>query len=377
MKKIYGIVSLLLLPCFLIAQAYNFYAGNIHAHTGFSDGNKDQATTGKKEPSDAYAFAKGSKSFNFLGISEHNHFTSTRNPGMRLANYKKGLDQAKKANKDNQFVCLYGMEFGVISNGGHVLIYGVDGLIGWEKDNFDIECPKSDYKTLWTILADYPKAFATLAHPENTDFQNLLNGPYNKDADKALCGVCIMSGPAFAENTDYSSKPAKSTVDYFRKMLAIGYHVGPTIDHDNHYLTFGRMASSRTIVLAKSLSRDNIMDAYREMRFYASTDFNIQVNFTVNGFPMGMRINTKTSADIKVSITDPDAGDKIAAIQLMYGEPGSKQVSTVLKKVTNSNSLTFKHDLPKGKEYYYYLEITQQDGDKVYTSPVWVHRVGN
>jgi trimeric autotransporter adhesin len=98
-----------------------------------------------------------------------------------------------------------------------------------EKDNFDIECPKSDYKTLWTILADYPKAFATLAHPENTDFQNLLNGPYNKDADKALCGVCIMSGPAFAEDTDYSSKPAKSTVDYFRKMLAIGYHVGPLL----------------------------------------------------------------------------------------------------------------------------------------------------
>jgi trimeric autotransporter adhesin len=119
------------------------------------------------------------------------------------------------------------------------------------------------------------------------------------------------------------------------------------------------------------------MDAYREMRFYASTDMDIQVNFTVNGFPMGQRINTKTSADIKVSITDPEAGDKIATIQLMYGEPGSKQVSTVLKKVTNSNSLTLKHDLPKGKEYYYYLEITQQDGDKVYTSPVWVHRVGN
>jgi len=368
----------LLLLCFLLlchtsprGQTFQYYFGNLHAHTAYSDGNKDKAATGVKTPAGSYAFAKHSDHLNFLGISEHNHGQA----GMKLLSYNKGLQEAGLANKNGSFVCMYGMEYGVISNGGHVLIYGVDQLIGWEANNFDVECAKSDYTALWDLLADYPDAFVTLAHPENTDFHDLLNGPYNQTADKVICGVAIMTGPAFAKNTDYKSKPAKKFTGYFQGLLAAGYHVGPTVDHDNHYLTFGRMASSRTVVLAGKLDHDSIMGAYRNMRFYASTDWNAQVQFTVNGFPMGSRINTKTKATIKVEVTDPDAGDNIQLIQLMYGQPGSKQLSTPLSAVSNTNTLNFSHNAAKGKLYYYYLEITQNDGDKIYTSPVWVHRL--
>ncbi len=355
----------------LHAQEYNYYAGNIHAHSGFSDGNKDAATTGVKTPTGSYAFAKRSEHFDFLGISEHNHSQAK----MRLPNYSKGLKQADNSNSDGKFICMYGMEYGVISKGGHVLIYGVEDLIGWENGNYNVECPKSDYNALWDILIEYDGAFATLAHPKSTDFQDLLKNPYNKNADKVICGVAIMTGPAFAENIDYTGKSSSKFVDYFRQLLAQGYHVGPTVDHDNHNLTFGRMASSRTMVLAKKLNRDSIMDAYREMRFYATTDWNMQVKFSINGFAMGQRINTKTNASIKVDVKDLDAADKIATIKLMYGEPGSKRMSTILNTVSNSSTLNFNHPLPKGKVYYYYLEIIQADGDKAYTSPIWVHRL--
>jgi hypothetical protein len=127
-------------------------------------------------------------------------------------------------------------------------------------------------------------------------------------------------------------------------------------------------------VLATKLDRDLIMDAYREMRFYASTDWNVEVSFTVNGYPMGKRINTKTAANLQVVVEDKDGGDDVALIKLMHGKPGSKKLSTELARST-SHTLAYKHNLPKSSVYYYYLEITQADGDKVYTSPVWVHRL--
>src|SRR6266700_3940055 len=100
------------------AQDYNYYFGNIHAHTAFSDGNKDKKA---KTPTECFAFAKKSQHFDFLGISEHNHSQA----GMQLSSYQKGIDQAAQANENGKFVCLYGMEFGVINNGGHVIVYGV------------------------------------------------------------------------------------------------------------------------------------------------------------------------------------------------------------------------------------------------------------
>jgi len=355
------------------AQDYNYYYGNIHAHTAFSDGNKDKASTGVKTPAGSYAFAKKSQHFNFLGISEHNHSQA----GMQLASYAKGIQQASAENKNGSFVCMYGMEFGVIQNGGHLLVYGVPQLIGWEQNNFDIECDKFDYSSLWSIIANHPHGFSTLAHPEKTDFNNLLTKPYNKTADKAICGVTISTGPAFAEDTSYNSEPAKKFIDYYRGLLAVGYHVGPTIDHDNHFLTFGRMASSRTVVLARELNRDSIIDAYREMRFYASADWNVKVKFSINGFPMGKRINTRKAASIKVEVTDPDTGDDVKSIKIFFGSPGSKILSTVLPggSKTNANQLDVSHDAKKGETFYYYAEIIQSDGDKIFTSPIWVRKL--
>jgi hypothetical protein len=66
----------------------------------------------------------------YLGISEHNHYSSTNNPGMHVADFSKGLYQADTANADGSFVCMFGFEWGVISNGGHVVTYGMPSLVG-------------------------------------------------------------------------------------------------------------------------------------------------------------------------------------------------------------------------------------------------------
>ncbi len=375
------IVSLLLLTAMQSYGQYNFYFGNIHSHTEYSDGSKDSATTGYSTPGDAFFFAKSSYHMDFLGVSEHNHFTATHNPGMRRASYPKGLYQADTSNVDGTFVSMYGFEWGTISQGGHVVTYGVPGLVGWEVitnppgPNYDIFCDKGDFANFWPIINSYPNAFCTLAHPESGDYGNILGtAPYNSAADNAIVGLSVRSGSAFSTTTDYSDPPPSSYESYYNRALARGYHLGPTMDHDNHYTTFGRTGQTRTVLLATTLKRDSIIAAYKAGRFYASEDWNAQVTFTVNGAWMGSSINTDLNSSISVSVVDPDAGDNVNTIQIYYGVPGSIINPTVLTSTSGSNSYNYVHTTALNNQFYYYAKITQADGNIIWTSPVWINR---
>jgi hypothetical protein len=373
MKKSFYVFSILLIsiaitPNSVSGQSFNYYFGNLHAHTAYSDGNKDSVASRSKTPADCYKYAKQAQHFDFLGISEHNHSQAK----MHLANYAKGLQQAKDANTDNRFVALYGMEFGVIKNGGHVLVYGLDKLVGWEPNNYDTFCDKFDYATLWKIIRSTPNAFATLAHPDDSDYSQLANNRYQRSTEKAIAGVALITGPAFSTTTNYSDKPRSELNAYYKKLLALGYMVGPTIDHDNHNTTFGRTTPGRTVILAQALDKDSIIYAYRARRFYASQDWNTKVNFTINGAPMGNFLKRTDKAIISASITDEDNIDKTKTIKIFYGVPGSRQIASELQTISNKESLELTEQIEKGKTYYYYLEITQKDGDKIYTAPIWV-----
>lgn len=369
----------LLFPFAGYAQ-YNFYYGNIHSHTDYSDGNKDSATSGVSIPFESYNYAKNSYHIDFWGISEHNHFNANNNPGMLLSHYAEGLYQADIANDDGHFVCLYGMEFGTISQGGHIVTYGVPGLVGWEdiggSPNYDIYCALNDFGSYWDIVKSYPKAFSTLAHPETGDYNSLLDGAaFSAAADSTIVGTAIRSGSAFSTTDDYSDAPATEYESKYKKCLSRGYHVGPTIDHDNHYTTFGRTLPGRTVVLATKLYRDSIIAAYQQRRFYASDDWNTEVMYTLNGNPMGSINTINTDPSINISVSDVDAADNVSMIELFYGVPGSGIYATVLVAASNNNTLSYTHQTVAGEQFYYYARITQTDGDIIWTAPIWIKRV--
>src|SRR5688572_12070261 len=89
------------------AQNLNYYFGNLHSHTGFSDGNKDSLNSGVSKPDGSYAYAKLSEDFDFLGISEHNHYSTAHNPGFKKPLYQQGLTMANAANEDGKFLALF------------------------------------------------------------------------------------------------------------------------------------------------------------------------------------------------------------------------------------------------------------------------------
>lgn len=350
------------------AQTLNFYYGNIHSHTAYSDGNKEGSAS-YDCPTESYNYAKKSLHFDFLGISEHNHAGA----GMSLARYADGLAEANLLNQDGVFVTLYGMEWGTISQGGHVIIYGYNKLIGWEAGNYDIFNEVTDYNGLFQKVARNSTAFAYLAHADPADYDSLLIKPFKATNDSAIIGMAIRSGPAFSTDTTYNNPSTSSYEARYKEALRQGYHVGAGLDHDNHYTTFGRTAQSRLVVLAPSLTNTEIRNAFKNRRMYASDDWNIKVNFTINSQPLGTIFTDSNSPNINVSVSDDD-GESVSSIKIYYGIPGSGSLVTLLTSNTSTSSLSYTHNIGDGATYYYYAVIAQPDGNKVFTSPIWYTR---
>jgi hypothetical protein len=268
------------------ATSYRYYRGNLHAHSAYSDGNKDAATSGASTPADDYATARTALQFDFLGISDHNHSQA----GMQLADYARGLQQATQATIDGTFVALYGMEWGTIGGGGHVIIYGYDQLIGWEAGNYDVYNAQSDYTGLFAKIAARAGAVCYLAHPQGADYNSLFTSALNTTTAQGLVGVAVRSGPAMSTVTDYSDPSASSYETRYKDALRQGYHVGAVLDHDSHYTNFGKSNPARLVMLAPSLTRANLLDAMQQRRFYAADDWNVEVDFTAGTAAMGSQV---------------------------------------------------------------------------------------
>jgi Secretion system C-terminal sorting domain len=353
-------------------QNYLHLKGNFHAHTAYSDGNKDASTSSVSTPGQSYAYARSSMNFDFLGISEHNHATA----GMNKPDYALGVQQAA-AESTLTFSSIYGIEYGVINNGGHMLVYGINELIGWEPGNYDIFNSKFDYANLYTIINNRPGSWASLAHPSSGDYTGLFSSqPYSSTADDAIAGCAVRSGSAFSTTENYMDAPATDYETEYNQVLAKGYHVAPFIDHDNHNTTFGRTVKGRTVVLAQSNTPANILAGVKARRVYATDDWNEKIDFTLNGLIMGSVGFVSGNPSITINITDAD-NEVPSKIELFYGVPESNVNATLLTSSTNSNILNYTHVSALNTTFYYYVKVTQPDGDLLWTAPIWATKTSN
>ncbi|CAN5800888.1 hypothetical protein BH11BAC4_BH11BAC4_13410 [soil metagenome] len=363
------------------------YFGNFHAHSDYSDGNKDNPGF---TPADNYNYAMLSQCMDYLGISEHNHYSSAGNPGNHLATYHAGIAQANSFTSTHpDFIAMYGMEWGIISGGGHVVVYGdgMDNLFGWEtgsgawgsSSNYDVYVPKNTYTGttgLFKVVNDNiaTNTFASLAHPQLSDYNNLDSIAYDPAADNAITATAVESGPAASTNSTYSNPGSSmSYLWYYQTLLSKGYHLGPVIDHDNHYTTFGRTTYSRTAVIAPSLSRTELIKAMRNMHFYATQDCDSKVEFTINSNMMGSIVTDRNAPAISISISDATTATGAAVIKLMFGVPGSGSMPVKIASAVGGSFNYIDNNLPNLSTGYYYADISNA-GSRIITSPIWYSR---
>ena len=338
-------------------EKYNIYFGQLHSHTSYSDG------AGTCE--EAYQHASKVKNLDFLAVTDHsnsfdNADSSSIKDGSMSSEWVEGHQLADKYTTQN-FVGIFGFEM-TWSNGlGHMNTFNTDG--------FQSRTQK-DYSTYATALQNYyatlktvPDSISQFNHPGTTfgDFSDFAY--YDEDIDPLITTIEVGNGEGAIGSSGYFP-----SYEYYQRALDKGWHVAPTNNQDNHKGLWGDANTGRSVVLADSLTRDNIYDAMRNYRVYATEDNDLNIYYTLDGYTMGTILEdgmTGDSVDLKVELGD--ATDKsIGKVQVITNGGlvlAEKRVSS------NQETVSFKVD----NDYsYYYIKVVEDDGDIAVTAPVWV-----
>ena len=341
---------------------YNTYFGQIHSHTNYSDG------AGTAE--DAYQYASTQvDNLDFLAITDHsNYFDNDTSvsitDGSNSTEWVEGNALAEKYTTD-KFVGLFGYEM-TWSGGapGHMNTFNTNGFLSRNMTGYG-NGSSASLVNYYAALKTVTDSISQFNHPGTTfgDFYDF--GYYDAEIDQLITTIEVGNGEGAIGSTGYFP-----SYEYYTRALDKGWHVAPTNNQDNHKGNWGSANTGRTVVLADSLTRDNIYDALRNMRTYATEDNNLSIQYTLNDEVMGTILEeTPDSVNIAVSLKDADATDKIGKVEVIVNGGLSVASKTV---ATNSADLTF----TLTPDYsYYYIKVTQADGDIAVTAPVWISDV--
>lgn len=371
------------------ALPYTVYYGNLHSQTRDSDGGgpvdnchgAQDPQTAPYGPDAAYPYARR-HGLDFLMVSEHNHMYDgsdgtnlDADPAQAKALYRAGLKTARDYSDANPgFLALYGMEWGVIGNGGHLNIFDSDELLGWEKNGkgellADTPTAKSDYAALYALMRQRGLT-GQFNHPALTG-QFTVNGTplaYTPDGDAvmALCEVVNSSAFSVSEN---EGETRRSNFELAcNKLLEAGYHVAFSSNQDNHCANWGASYSNRSAVLIPNgvpLTRASFLEAVRARRVFATMDKDAQVVLTANGHLMGERFDNTGALRLQVAYASA-TGRQAATVAIIEGVPGRNgDVSQLSDKADVTTA-------PAPGAHFYYAKVTQDDGKILWSAPVWV-----
>ncbi|MGJ7918148.1 CehA/McbA family metallohydrolase [Massilia sp. LXY-6] len=374
------------------ALPYTVYYGNLHSQTRDSDGGgalddcrgAQDPQTAPFGPDAAFPYARA-HGLDMLMVSEHNHMydgsDGTRadaDPAAARALYQAGLQTARDFNEQHRdFLALYGMEWGVISNGGHLNIFNSDQLLGWERNGkgellADTATARSDYGALYTLMRKQGW-IGQFNHPSLNDQFKVDGVPlaYTADGDETMALCEVMNTSAFSANDKEAETRRSNFEAACNKLLEAGYHVAFSSNQDNHCANWGASYTNRTAVLVPNgepLTRDSFVAAVRARRVFATMDKESQLVFTANGHLMGERFDNRGALQLSVQFAN-GAGRRAAAIAIMEGVPGRNGAVSQLT-LDASSTVT-----PAPGQHFYYVKLTQDDGKVLWSAPVWVNQL--
>lgn len=340
---------------------YNIYFGQLHSHTSYSDG------AGSCD--DAFNYAKNSaQQIDFLAVTDHSNSLDNANAatladGSASTEWVEGHNLAKQYT-DSTFVGLYGFEM-TWSNGlGHINTFNTGGFQSRTQSAYTTY--STALQNYYTELKKQPSSISQFNHPGTSfgDFSDFAY--YDEEIDSQITLVEVGNGEGEIGSSGYFP-----SYEYYTRALDKGWHVAPTNNQDNHKGKWGDANTARTVILADSLTEDNIYDAMRNMRIYATEDNDLQIRYTLNNEIMGTTLSQDTVGDtVSLSVNLKDETDsEIGKVEVIVNgglSAASETVSTAEKKV--------EFTLPSDYSYYY-IKVTEPDGDIAVTAPVWVGEV--
>ena len=330
---------------------WNLYFGQLHAHTDISNG------AGSVE--EAFQYASQVDGLDFFAVTDHSDSFDNADMGAIDAD---GADisadwaagkQAAASVTNGDFVGLFGFEMTWPEDKqlGHISTFNTPG---WQtRDQADFENVPTALENYYEALASVPGSVSQFNHPDTVhgDFERFDHYSPQYDAVVSLLEVAGEDG----------------VVDcgYYDRALDEGWHVAPTNNQNNHNGQWGDASDARTVVLAKSLTEEALYAAMKDRRVYATQDSDLTIYYELNGTVMGSILPKSEEAEITVFLSDP-TDEAIGNVEVVT-DGGAVLVSEYVETPSQVLELS-----ASSGHSYYYLRITQPDGDVAVTAPVWM-----
>ena len=362
---------------FTIGEAtFQRYFGQLHSHTQYSDG------AGSLES--ALDYVKNlpkSANVDFVAFTDHSNYfdkSGAANPEGALYDMTKATEysqQTWKSYKDavaafntenaGSMVAIAGFEMTWSGGPGHINTFNTPGIVSRNNTTLNNKTKDAGLQAYYKLLSQKEGAnsISQFNHP-GTTFGNFIDfGYWDAVVDTRMYMVEVGNGEGQIGAGGYYP-----SYEQYIMALDKGWHVAPTNNQDNHKGRWGNANDARDVILTDDFSESGIYAALRARRMYATEDKNLEIDYTVNGNMMGSIIDVPEKLNFEISFNDPDRTDSIAKVEL----------------VVNSGKVAYTWDsaadLTKGSvsvelapEYtYYFVRVTEGDGDLAVTAPVWV-----
>ena len=362
---------------FTIGEAtFQRYFGQLHSHTQYSDG------AGSLES--ALAYVKDlpeSANVDFVAFTDHsNYFDKSGAANPEGALYDMSLASAASQNLWNEYksavaafnkenagsmVAIAGFEMTWSGGPGHINTFNTPGIVSRNNTTLNNKTKDAGLQAYYKLLSltEGANSISQFNHP-GTTFGNFIDfGYWDAVVDTRMYMVEVGNGEGQIGAGGYYP-----SYEQYIMALDKGWHVAPTNNQDNHKGRWGDANDARDVILADDFTEDGIYEALRARRMYATEDKNLDLDYTVNGSMMGSIIDVPEKLNFEISFNDPDRTDSIAKVELVVN---SGKVAYTWDSAT---------DLAKGSvsvelapEYtYYFVRVTEGDGDLAVTAPVWV-----
>ena len=362
---------------FTIGEAlFQKYFGQLHSHTQYSDG------AGSLESALSYIKSiPDQDNIDFVAFTDHSNYfdkSGAANPEGALYDMTKATEYSQQTwksykdavaafNADNagSMVAIAGFEMTWSGGPGHINTFNTPGIVSRNNTTLNNKTKDAGLQAYYKLLSQQEgvNSISQFNHP-GTTFGNFIDfGYWDAVVDTRMYMVEVGNGEGQIGAGGYYP-----SYEQYIMALDKGWHVAPTNNQDNHKGRWGNANDARDVILTDDFTEDGIYSAIRARRMYATEDKNLEIDYTVNGNMMGSIIDVPEKLNFEISFNDPDRTDSIAKVEL----------------VVNSGKVAYTWDsaadLAKGSvsvelapEYtYYFVRVTEGDGDLAVTAPVWV-----
>ena len=364
---------------FTVGEAqYQLYYGQLHSHTGeYSDGSGTLQQ--------ALEYVKGlpeSANVDFVAFTDHsNYFDASGNANPEDALYDKSKATAQSQEKWAKYksdvaafneanagslVAVAGFEMTWSGGPGHINTFNTPGIVSRNNSTLNNKTDDAGMKAYYSLLsrAEGADSISQFNHPGST-FGTFSDFNYwDAVIDSRVFLVEVGNGEGQIGAGGYYP-----SYEYYTMALDKGWHVAPSNNQDNHKGKWGNANDARDVILTDNFTEEGVYDAIRAMRVYSTEDKNLELYYTVNGLQLGSSITEiPDKLDISVQVSDPDSSDSISKVEVIVNSGKTIYTwSDPAELAKGDLSVTLDPDYS-----YYYIRVTEGDGDLAVTAPVWV-----